>query len=192
MLNEGVIGKIQHIESRRTNLGRFFPGESALRDLAPHDLSLILGITNDCPVEVDCREKVFFEEGVADMNHLTLHYSDYEVDMYFSRYAPVKEQRLVVTGTAGFLIFDDTKPWHEKLVHDGRYVSKNPLPLIHDGEHHALEIFQEFPLMQEMHAFIEAIEHGKETESTGEDAYKVLKIMRAAEEAALKRTAIKL
>ena len=32
---------------------------------------------------------------------------------------PVKEQKLVVVGQKGMVIFDDTKPWNEKLLYTG-------------------------------------------------------------------------
>jgi UDP-2-acetamido-3-amino-2,3-dideoxy-glucuronate N-acetyltransferase len=65
IIAEGTIGKLQYIYSNRLNLGKIRTEENILWSFAPHDISLILGLTgeehhHDKPeVPVGCRRAYF-------------------------------------------------------------------------------------------------------------------------------------
>ena len=75
--------------------------------------------------------------------------------MQTSWLSPFKEHRLTVTGTAGSLVFDDTKPWPEKLT-----LFQDQMRL--NGEHFIIDraspitlpVPEAEPLKDEMRAFI--------------------------------------
>ena len=52
----GAVGKLRHIQANRLAMGRIRNTESALFDLCPHDLSLILALTGSLPNSVTVME----------------------------------------------------------------------------------------------------------------------------------------
>jgi UDP-2-acetamido-3-amino-2,3-dideoxy-glucuronate N-acetyltransferase len=184
LCDKGVLGEIQYLTTRRHNLGRFFPGESALWDLAPHDLSMILGIYKRMPSRVLCMESSFVERNVGDYAFLTLHFGEnQEAHLSFSRYSPIKEQSITVHGSNGFACFDDTQPWSEKVTWFQSFVSlENGCPKIHYQPTEKIFLENQEPLKCELNAFIQAISDPKYNQSTGRDAQEILSIILAAEE----------
>jgi UDP-2-acetamido-3-amino-2,3-dideoxy-glucuronate N-acetyltransferase len=53
IINEGELGRIQYIYSNRLNMGKVRTEENILWSFAPHDISVILGLLNEVPCEVD-------------------------------------------------------------------------------------------------------------------------------------------
>ena len=76
--------------------------------------------------------------------------------------SPFKEHRLTVTGTAGSLVFDDTKPWPEKLtLFQDQIRLKSEHFTIERASPIALPVPEAEPLKDEMRAFIQTCETGK-------------------------------
>ena len=179
----GDIGQIQHVSTRRANLGRFFPGESALWDLAPHDLSMVLGLFNRLPERVSAHEQAYVEPGIGDFATLDLDFGNGQnAHLYFSRYSPVKEQKLMVYGPNGFLEFDDTRSWAEKAMHFHSTVRQEKGgPVIHPGPVESCPLTDQEPLKCELKAFMEAMQTPEINQSSGTDAQDILMIILAAE-----------
>ena len=64
LIDAGELGEVRYIHSHRLGLGKFHTENDALWDLAPHDLSMILAITGEEPVEIR-------GEGAALLDHLS-------------------------------------------------------------------------------------------------------------------------
>ncbi len=112
----GAIGDILHISLRRCNFGRFRAYESIVRDFAPHDLSMLhalLGETLDFRQVQSTGPELMPN---ADQASIFLQAGKVTVDLFLSRIWPIKEQVIIVQGSKGIIIFDDTKPWEEKIT----------------------------------------------------------------------------
>ena len=118
MLSQGDLGKLCYISSNRLNLGKIRREENALWSFAPHDISVILALVNhQFPEQVRCVGGTFLTSGVADTTMTTLRFAGgVRAHIYVSWLNPFKEQKLTVVGSEGMAVFDDTKPWNEKLV----------------------------------------------------------------------------
>lgn len=114
-VQQGSIGKITCVTTRRQNFGKFFEKENVLWDLGPHDLSLILGILpsvtsqNISSLQGNLLEKGDIFSGCIAFENGT------KASLFLSRLSPIKEQNLTVIGTKGILMFEDTLPWEKKL-----------------------------------------------------------------------------
>lgn len=112
----GRIGAVRHIQSHRLGFGKFYDRFDALWDLAPHDLSLVLSLTDGAPREIRV-EPVSVTGGQADMAHVHLRFADGPVaHVFVSRHAAYRERRFVVTGETGALVWDDHADWPDKLA----------------------------------------------------------------------------
>ncbi|MFL2845527.1 MAG: Gfo/Idh/MocA family protein, partial [Candidatus Puniceispirillaceae bacterium] len=157
-LKSGAIGALHHIQANRLALGRIRTTESVLFDLCPHDLSLILALVNDTPSAIHCFGASYITPGVVDYLSSFLGFkSGVSASMQTSWLSPFKEHRLTVTGSTGALVFDDTKPWSEKLI-----LFQNRMSL--NGEHFVIDekspitipVVETEPLKDEMKAFIKS------------------------------------
>ncbi|MFZ8992276.1 MAG: Gfo/Idh/MocA family protein [Candidatus Puniceispirillaceae bacterium] len=161
----GAIGSLRHVQANRLAMGRIRNTESVLFDLCPHDLSLILALVGNVPTKIHCAGASHMTAGVVDFLSSFLGFENgVSAGMQTSWLSPFKEHRLTVTGSAGSLVFDDTKPWPEKLT-----LYQDQMRL--NGEHFlidraspiALPIAEAEPLKDEMRAFIRCCETGDKT-----------------------------
>ena len=178
-LESGLIGTLRHIQANRLNMGRIRANQSALFDLCPHDLSLILALTKQTPTSVSCHGASFMSAGYCDMIATGLGFENgVAAQMHTSWLSPIKEHRFIVTGTKGAIVFDDTKDWPEKLIlfsdqiekKDGDFtISRSaPLPLL-------IEVDE--PLSCEMRAFAKLCADGLPAPTDGDEALQVQKVL---------------
>ena len=118
LLARGELGKLQYITSNRLNLGKIRREENALWSFAPHDISVILSLAgSQLPETVRCMGGDYLNHGIADSTLTFLRFAgDIRAHVYVSWLSPFKEQKLTVVGSDGIAVFDDTRPWNEKLL----------------------------------------------------------------------------
>lgn len=182
MIKDGAIGKLQYIYSSRLSLGKFRSEENILWSFAPHDISMILGLVEQEPNKVTAIGHNFLQNEIADttITHMTFP-SGIAAHIFVSWLHPYKEQRLVVTGEDGMLVFDDAKPWEEKLSHFAHKVdwsTGSPLPLKADPNYVSVE--QDEPLKNECLHFVDCVTNGTTPRTDGHEGLRVLKVLDAA------------
>ncbi|MGQ9662700.1 MAG: Gfo/Idh/MocA family protein, partial [Kiritimatiellia bacterium] len=64
IVDNGDIGQVRYICSRRLNLGLFQKDINVVWDLAPHDISIILYITGEMPIAINCQGNAHVTKGV--------------------------------------------------------------------------------------------------------------------------------
>jgi UDP-2-acetamido-3-amino-2,3-dideoxy-glucuronate N-acetyltransferase len=114
----GELGKLQYITSNRLNLGKIRSEENALWSFAPHDVSVILSLAgSQLPERVQCTGGDYLNHSVADTTLTALRFQNgIRAHVFVSWLNPFKEQKLTVIGSSGLAVFDDTRPWGEKLM----------------------------------------------------------------------------
>ena len=161
MLGEGDLGRLQYIYSNRLNLGKIRQEENILWSFAPHDISVILSLVNEEPIEIKAFGTNILHPSIADttMTHLRFP-SGISAHIYVSGLHPIKEQKLVVIGDRKMVVFDDSAPPESKLtLYPHSIIWKNgmPVPEKKDGVHIDLSQDWEEPLLCECRAFINAL-----------------------------------
>ena len=174
-VNAGTIGPLRHIQANRLAMGRIRKTESVLFDLCPHDLSLILTLAGGLPIKIHCAGSSHVTAGVVDYLSSFLGFENgVSAGMQTSWLSPFKEHQLTVTGTTGSLVFDDTKPWPEKLtlfndsirLNGERFNVDRAIPV-------ALPVTEAEPLKDEMRAFVECCKTGRPAASDIAEALNV-------------------
>lgn len=181
-LNE--LGPLKHIYANRLGLGRFRHPESVLWDLASHDVSLILSLTEEMPKSVSATWQAYLGPQMPASALLTLTFpKGLTAHIHASWLSPFKEQKLVVIGENGIAVFDDRKPWAEKLQ-----ISKDCFRFV-DGYPQAnnaaqgenISILESEPLKNECLHFLACIQNGKEPLTSGLEGLRVTEILEKAE-----------
>ncbi|NBR01898.1 MAG: gfo/Idh/MocA family oxidoreductase [Alphaproteobacteria bacterium] len=183
-LAAGLIGTIRHVSANRLAMGRIRATESVIYDLCPHDLSLILALMGEMPHQVSSRGASHITPGLPDMTSTWLGFSGGRSAMMTTGWmCPYKEHRLSVTGERGSLVFDDTRPWAEKLTLYRDEITP-------DGANFAitraapiqLPVPESEPLKQEMRAFIACCETGAAPPTDIADGLAVQRILQTIDD----------
>jgi UDP-2-acetamido-3-amino-2,3-dideoxy-glucuronate N-acetyltransferase len=181
LINKGTIGRLQYIYSRRLSLGKIRREENILWSFAPHDISIILSLAGEEPSYVDSVGSNFLHARIADVTMTNLKFpSGIGAHIFVSWLNPFKEQKLVIVGGAGMLVFDDTQPIEKKLVHYPHAINwQNGQPVPQKAEEIAIDLkdIWEEPLRAECRAFLTAVETNTKPLTSGEEGLKVLKIL---------------
>ncbi len=181
MIRAGKIGRLQYIYSRRLSLGKIRREENILWSFAPHDISIILSLTGEEPSYVDSVGSNFLHARIADVTMTNLKFpSGIGAHIFVSWLNPYKEQKLVIVGSSGMFVFDDTEPVETKLVLYPHTINwQNGLPVPNKAESVPIDIkdIWEEPLKAECKAFLAAVEAGIKPLTSGEEGLKVLKVL---------------
>lgn len=185
MVENGEFGKLQYIASNRLNLGDIRTEENALWNFAPHDVSVILSLCGyRMPSQVRCTGAAYVTPGVADTTLTTLRFeNEIRAHIYVSWLHPFKEQKLVIVGSSSMAVFDDTKPWNEKLVFYRNHITwtNGSFPHIQKADpEFIIEPLAE-PLALECMHFIECCDTRATPRTDGQEGLKVLKVLQAAQ-----------
>ncbi len=185
MVSSGQLGHVHYLSSHRLNLGILRVEENALWNFAPHDISVILSLCgNRLPTQVRCVGDACITKGVADMSMTTMRFADQtSAHIYVSWLNPFKEQKLVVVGSKGLAVFDDTRPWGEKLMVCQRYVKWTPeeFPVIDNTQLVPVEVAQAEPLKEECLHFMRCCQERKAPQTDGREGVRVLRVLEAAQ-----------
>lgn len=185
LIARGEIGELYYITSNRLNLGKIRREENALWSFAPHDLSVILSLTgNRFPEQIQCFGGSFLTSGVADTTLTTLAFAGgLKAHVYVSWLHPFKEQKLTVVGSKGMAVFDDTRPWAEKLS-----IYRNHLSIDGIGNHTPSKAVPDYPsvkeaepLRTECRHFIDSCLNRERPRTDGEEGLRVLRVLQAAQ-----------
>ncbi len=189
LVASGELGKIQYITSNRLNLGKIRQEENSLWSFAPHDISVILSIVGDhVPSEVRCDGGAYLTHGIADTTLTTFKFDEgVRAHVYVSWLNPFKEQKLTVVGSQGMVVFDDTKPWDEKLVIHRNYLTwaagRTPTPVKAAGE--PVVVPQAEPLREECQHFLDRCQDRQPPRTDGREGLRVLQVLKAAHDSLL-------
>ncbi|MBP1711269.1 MAG: oxidoreductase [Deltaproteobacteria bacterium] len=186
MIREGKIGRLQYIYSRRLSLGKIRREENILWSFAPHDISIILSLTGEEPSYVDSVGSNFLHARIADVTMTNLKFpSGIGAHIFVSWLNPYKEQKLVIVGSSGMFVFDDTEPVETKLVLYPHTINwQNGLPIANKAESVPIDIkdIWEEPLKAECKAFLAAVDTGIKPLTSGEEGLRVLKILELSQQ----------
>jgi len=108
LIASNELGNINYISSRRLNLGPVRKDVSALYDLAPHDISMMLYLLGQKPSTVTCTGFGRLNPGIHDVCNLTMQFERNRMGMiHVSWLDPRKERVLTVVGDKKMAVYDD-------------------------------------------------------------------------------------
>ena len=185
MVEGGELGTVRYIEARRLNIGKIYTERNVLWNFAPHDLSLVLAMAGSrLPQTVSCQGHHHLDEKVADAATITLRFAGgVTAHIQISWISPVKEASLMVYGSEGCAVFNDVRPWHEKLEHfpghnavtdgrQGRAVLPDPA---------FIDVEQGEPLKEEIAHFLACCGDRSEPLTGASEAVRVIAVLDAAQ-----------
>ena len=176
LIKNGKIGVPQNIRANRLALGAIRSEESVIYDLSAHDISMILSITEELPIDVNVQSIHHHNNIGPDAISVKLSFSKGVTALINSDWmCPYKEHKFSVIGTKGSLIFDDTKTWSEKLLYNPSFVTSENVIVSSPIE--KIKIQENEPLKSELKEFIDCIYSRKSPLTDHKEAVKVQTVM---------------
>jgi len=156
LVDAGELGDLLYLYGNRQNLGQIRRDESALWSLGSHDLSVLLHLIDEEPVEAWARGESFLRTGVEDVVFGYLRFpSGVVAHMHVSWLDPHKMRKLTVVGRDKMAVFDDMEPERKVTVYDKGPVQRPATEWqVREGDIHIPKVAAEEPLRRECAHFL--------------------------------------
>ncbi len=179
--DSGELGDIHYIYGNRLNLGKLRADENALWSLGAHDVSVVLRLAGEEPVELSARGESYMREGIEDVVFAFLRFpSGLAAHLHLSWLDPHKERRFTVVGSRRMATFDDMELERKLTVYDkgfdehtesyGEYITRS-------GDIWSPRIPSAEPLRLVTSHFLECIAGGRAPISDGESGLRVVRVL---------------
>ncbi|MDA8627067.1 Gfo/Idh/MocA family oxidoreductase [Pseudomonadales bacterium] len=190
----GEMGALQYIYSNRLSFGKVRSEEDVIWSFAPHDISMILSLAGQDPDTVRTESTSILQPDIADAAIVYMEFnSGLKAHISVSWLHPYKEQKLVVVGKKAMAVFDDAKPWSEKLALYRHVVqSSGSLPSLEKAEVEYVEVSQSEPLRNECQHFVDVVNRDITPLTNGQEGLGVLNVLSAASLSQSKNQAVRM
>ncbi len=177
----GELGRIYYIYGNRLNLGKLRADENALWSLGAHDVSVVLALAGEEPLEAVAHGEAYVRAGVEDVVFCYLRFpSGLAAHLHLSWLDPHKERRFTVVGAQRMATFDDMAAEGKITVYDkgfdeaprgyGEWVTRS-------GDIHSPRLASVEPLRLECQEFIDSISEGRPARSDGASGLRVVRVL---------------
>jgi predicted dehydrogenase len=183
LADEGELGSLYYVYGNRVNLGKLRAEENALWSLGAHDVSVVLHLVGEEPVECSAHGESYVRDGVQDVVFCYLRFpSGLLAHLHLSWLDPHKERRITVVGSKRMATFDDMRTEGKLTVYDkgfdedasswGEYITRA-------GESFSPRLANAEPLRLECEHFIECVRTGATPRSDGRSGLRVVRVLEA-------------
>jgi predicted dehydrogenase len=181
LVDSGELGKVHYIYGNRLNLGKLRADENALWSLGAHDVSVVLLLAGEEPVECQAHGESYMREGVEDVVFCYLRFpSGLAAHLHLSWLDPHKERRFTVVGSKRMATFDDMAMEGKLTVYDkgfeqdyrnyGEYIARS-------GDVWSPVVPNDEPLRLECRHFVECLREGAVPRSDGQSGLRVVRVL---------------
>jgi predicted dehydrogenase len=182
LVEGGELGEVLCVYGNRQNLGVIRPYENALWSLGVHDLSVILYLLDEDPVEAIAHGRDFLQPGVEDVVFCYLRFPSGKIaHMHLSWLDPHKMRKITVVGTEKMVVFDDMELERKVTVYE-----KSPWKPVdtygewqtRTGDIYMPKVATDEPLKLECRYFLSLVETGgDDRRKVAEDGARVVRAL---------------
>jgi predicted dehydrogenase len=170
IVDSGELGDVLYVYGNRQNLGTFRTNENALWSLGVHDLSVLLFLIEEEPIEVRAQGNAFLNHGVEDVVFCYLRFpSGKMAHMHLSWLDPHKIRRITVVGNDRMAVFDDMERERKITVYDNWRTRT--------GDIYSPNVDATEPLRLECRHFIELVGGEGDPHKSARDAVPVVRVL---------------
>ncbi len=193
-VRDGALGRLRYVYSNRLSLGKIRREENSLWSFAPHDISMILALTEAMPIRITANSSSYLTSGVADTTLTHMEFpNNVSAHIFVSWLHPYKDHRMIVIGEDAMAVFDDVAEGAEKLMLYRHQVGwDGDIPVVRKADGTAISYRQEEPLRVECTAFLDAIAGRQAPPSDAAEGIRVLKVLNASCDAMERGAAVEL
>ncbi|NBD33335.1 MAG: Gfo/Idh/MocA family oxidoreductase [Cyanobacteria bacterium] len=173
-LATGKAGKVFHVATQRTKLGRVRREENVWWSFAPHDISVVLDLLGSPPLQnLQAQGQAMLQPKIEDNVHVDLVFEGGQTaHIHCSWYAPLLQRTTTVIAEKQMLVYDEVSQAvtvYDKTVDD--HLNNQ------DQGSWQPEIEQFPPLQQECKHFLECLKNRQQPRSNGWNGVAVVNIL---------------
>jgi predicted dehydrogenase len=181
LVEERELGDVLCVYGNRQNLGKIRKDENALWSLGVHDLSVVLYLLEEEPLEAVAHGRDFLNEGVEDVVFCYLRFPSGRIaHMHLSWLDPHKMRRITVVGREKMAVFDDMELDQKVTIYD-KAPESAPTSygewLTRTGDVFSPKIANDEPLRLECQAFLELMEGNGDARKVARDGLAVVRAL---------------
>ncbi len=181
----GKLGRLTYVYSNRLSFGILRREEDVLWSFAPHDISMLLALAAEEPDQVSAFAAPTLHQTIGDFCQVQMSFpSGLKGHVFCSWLHPFKEQRLVVVGEKGMVVFEDSaKLPADKLkyyAHTIAWANGAPKAVKAEGEGEPIPFGSGNPLKDECQHFIDSVANGTTPRTDGREGLRVLSVLTRA------------
>ena len=174
LINSGEIGNIKWVYSNRLNMGKIRPYENVLWSFAPHDISLMLDFVNSEIIKTEVQGMKIINSKIEDTSLSLFEFKNrVKSHIFVSWIHPFKEQRFIIVGNKGSIVFSDTD--EDKLKIYRTEISKSGD--INKHSFRKVKISNKEPLKTQAEYFLSGIKKRKIEINNSDHALKVVAVL---------------
>jgi predicted dehydrogenase len=179
LVDSGELGdRIYYIYGNRLNLGKLRADENALWSLGAHDVSVVLHLVGEEPVEAVAHGQSYVRAGVEDIVFCFLRFpSGPSAHLHLSWLDPHKERRFTVVGSQRMATFDDMAAEDKLTVYDKGFDEYADDYIPRAGGSFSPPISNAEPLRIECEHFVECVRTGRRPRSDGASGVRVVRVL---------------
>ena len=188
-IDQGSLGKILSLSFKRVGLGPIRKDVNVMWDLAPHDISMLLYFIDARPVSVFAAGQALNKNKNEDVVFVTIKFANKAIaNLHLSWIDPIKIRQVTIVGDKKMIVFDDISLTEKLKIFDKgvSYLDTGSSfggfqAAIRDGDVLIPQIPTAEPLREEFNHFINCIQNRKNPITDAQEAYRVTKILEAAQ-----------
>jgi len=184
VIDRGELGDVLYLYGNRQNLGQIRRDENALWSIGAQDLSMILHLVDEEPVEAWARGESFLRRGIEDVVFCYLRFpSGVIAHMHVSWLDPHKMRKLTVVGRDKMAVFDDMEPDRKLTVYDKGPVERPASDWqVRVGDIHIPKLSTEEPLRREVAHFLALVDGEGDPLAPARDGLAVIRTLEQLQE----------
>lgn len=187
-IDNGDLGELYYLYSRRVNLGRVQSDVNALWSIAPHDISIALYLLGQVPSTVRCQGARCLNGQVEDVIFLTMHFGEsLFCHVHASWLDPSKTREMTVVGSRKMIVYDDVSAEGKVRVYDKGAFRKGEVTYgdfqykLHSGDILIPRLDMREPLQDECAHFAACVRDGAQPLTDGYNGLRVLQVLTAGQ-----------
>jgi predicted dehydrogenase len=181
LVDTGELGDVLCVYGNRQNLGVIREYENALWSLGVHDLSVILFLLDEDPVDATAHGRDFLQPGIEDVVFCYLRFPSGRIaHMHLSWLDPHKMRKMTVVGTEKMAVFDDMELDRKVTIYEKspwRPVDSYGEWQTRTGEIRIPKIATDEPLKLECRYFLSLVEGDGDRRKVAEDGARVVRAL---------------
>lgn len=182
LIDRGELGRLEYLYSNRLSMGKIRREENALWSFAPHDISVLLLLTGQTPMQAAAVGGTYLQPNIADVTVSNLLFeSGTRAHIFVSWLHPYKEQRLVVIGSKKMVVFEDSRATDKVMIYDKEIAWRNGNIEVTQPKGTPVAFPADEPLRVECQEFIDCVEQRRTPRTPGEDGVGVLRVLQASQ-----------
>ena len=182
LIDKGELGRVEYLYSNRLSMGKIRREENALWSFAPHDISILLLLTGQTPMQATAVGGTYLQPNIADVTVSNLLFaSGTRAHIFVSWLHPYKEQRLVVIGSKKMVVFEDSRATDKVMIYDKEIAWRNGNYEVSQPKGTPVTFAADEPLRMECQEFIDCVEQRRSPRTPGEDGVNVLRVLEASQ-----------